>query len=180
MTVTVRTATSADIEAIAGIHVQSWQSAYRGVVPDDILGSMNAQRSMPGWQNTLDSFPGNLTVAQDEAGILGFCCAGAVVDSGKNHPYAFQIYGLHVRPDRHRQGAGSLLLGRAFERMHTLGLAGAVVWTLAPLVQSRRFYEKHGGVVVKTGVWTAGGRPIEEVAYGWPGAGLHSPSVPPI
>ena len=176
----VRPATASDLPQIARLHVQSWQTAYRGVVPDELLRSMSAERSLPGWQKTFASFPDNLTVVDDAAEIAGFCCAGPVVDSDKNHPFTFEIYGIHVRPDCHRQGIGSKLMFQAFDRMRALGLDGAIVWTLEALVQSRRFYEKHGGVVVKSGTWTVGPLTLPEVAYGWPATGLHSRSVPPI
>ena len=176
----VRPATASDLPQIAWLHVQSWQTAYRGVVPDQILQSMRAERSLPGWQKTFESFPDNLTVVDGEVGIAGFCCAGPVVDSEKNRPFTFEIYGIHVRPDCHRQGLGSKLMFQAFERMRMLDLDGAIVWTLDALVQSRRFYEKHGGIVVKSGTWTIGSVTLPEVAYGWTGPGLHSRSVPPI
>jgi len=102
------------------------------------------------------------------------------VDSDKNHPFTFEIYGIHVRPDCHRKGLGSKLVVQAFDRMRALGLDGAIVWTLEALAQSRRFYEKQGGVVVKSGTWTIGPFTLPEVAYGWPAAGLHSRSVPTI
>jgi len=178
--VEVRSATAGDVAQIAWLHVQSWQTAYRGVVPDEILRSMSAERSLPGWQKTFDSFPDNLAVVYDEIGIAGFCCAGPVVDSEKNNPFTFEIYGIHVRPDCHRKGVGSQLVTQAFDRRRELGLDGAIVWTLEALVQSRRFYEKHGGVVVKSGAWTVGRFTLPEVAYGWSAPGLHSRSVPPI
>jgi ribosomal protein S18 acetylase RimI-like enzyme len=176
----LRRAIASDLPQIAWLHVQSWQTAYRGVVPEELLRSMSAERSLPGWQKTYDSFPDNLAVAYDQAGIAGFCCAGPVVDSDKNHPFTFEIYGIHVRPDCHRKGLGSELVVQAFDRMRALGLDGAIVWTLEALAQSRRFYEKQGGVVVKSGTWTIGPFTLPEVAYGWPAAGLHSRSVPTI
>jgi len=176
----VRCATASDLPQIARLHVQSWQTAYRGVVPDEFLQSMRPERSLPGWRKTFDSFPDNLTVVDGATGIAGFCCAGPVVDGEKNRPFTFEIYGIHVRPDRHRLGLGSKLVFHAFDRMRALALDGAIVWTLEALVQSRRFYEKHGGVVVKSGTWTVGNLTLPEVAYGWPAARLHSRSVPPI
>ena len=38
----VRRATVDDADAIGWIHVESWQVAYRGLVPDWYLGSLDA------------------------------------------------------------------------------------------------------------------------------------------
>ena len=34
----ITAATSADAQAIAALHVMSWRSAYRGILPEDYLG----------------------------------------------------------------------------------------------------------------------------------------------
>jgi ribosomal protein S18 acetylase RimI-like enzyme len=164
----ISTATTGDLHAIAEMHVLSWQTAYRGVVPDDMLNSRNIEDSVSGWRSTLQSYPENITVAKNRDGVLvGFCCAGAVVDAKRSGPFEFEIYGLHVTPQLHRQGIGTSLIANAFARMGALGFRRAVVWTLEGLVQSRRFYEKRGGVVVNTAVWEVDTHKINEVAYGF-------------
>jgi GNAT superfamily N-acetyltransferase len=166
---TVSPASEAGLPDIARLHVASWQTAYRGFVPERILQARNVEASLGGWQATYSQFPDNLSIVRDEAARgVGFCCAGPVVDVGRSGPFQFEVYGLHVAPQFHRQGIGSLLLNNAFERMAALGCTGAIVWTFENLIQSRRFYEKHGGQVVKTGVWTVGDHHQNEVAYGWP------------
>jgi ribosomal protein S18 acetylase RimI-like enzyme len=166
--VVLRTATDGDIEAISALHILSWRSAYRGIVPEGLLASRSLDGSISGWRSTLNSYPDNLTVAQNDTGmIVGFSCAGPVVDTVRNAPFDFEVYGLHVHPTCHRQGVGTALLLRAFDRMLRVGLDSAIIWTLEKLTQSRRFYEKHGGEVTKTGVWQVGGYPLDEVAYGW-------------
>ena len=87
----IELAGEADLPDIARIHIASWQDAYRGVLPSEILASRSREGSLRGWQSTLKKFPGNLTVAraQDEA-ILGFCCAGPVVDEARSGPFGFE------------------------------------------------------------------------------------------
>src|SRR5262245_7499874 len=164
----IRTATSDDLRAIALLHSLSWQTAYKGVVPDEMLTPRNIDQSVSSWRSTLESHPGNLTVAKDSDGkLVGFCCAGKVVDTKRSGPYEFEIYGLHVSPQFHRTGVGTALITSAFARMGALGFRRAIVWTLEGLGQSRRFYEKNGGAVVKTAVWEVGPHKINELAYGW-------------
>ena len=165
-----RKADDIDLEAIAKLHMLSWQTAYRGLIPDELLVPGNLEKAVEGWRSTHRSYPDNLSVAETSDGrIVGFCCAGPVVDAQKNAPFEFEIYGLHVDPNFHRKGIGSLIIAGVSNRMASLGIEGLIVWTLENLIQSRRFYEKCGGSVVKTGVWTPRGHRLNEVAYGWAG-----------
>jgi hypothetical protein len=54
---------------------------------------------------------------------------------------------------------------------HLADNPSAIVWTLRDLQLSRRFYEREGGTLVKTGVWALDGHAFPEVAYGWTFAG---------
>ena len=58
-TMVVRLATLADAEAIARVHVLTWQTAYRGLVPDDFLDALAIDRRTETWRNMLgDARPG--------------------------------------------------------------------------------------------------------------------------
>ena len=156
----LRVATEADLPAVAQIHIASWQDAYKGVIPD---------ASLSGWRSTFAKYPANITVAASQVGVIrGFCCAGPVVDAVRSSSFAFEIYALHVSPDSRQQGIGAALLRDAFARARDRErMNSAIVWTLRDLLLSRRFYEREGGKVVKSGVWTIGEFTLPEVAYGW-------------
>ncbi len=158
-----------DLGAIAEIHKRSLQTFYRGIAPDGFLDQLNTERMRQNWRSNLERFPRNLTVAEASNGeILGFCCAGPVVDQDRNAPYEFEVYGLHVRSESQRCGVGRALMNDSFVRAKTIERAGsAIVWTLVDLVRSRAFYDGLGGHVVKHGIWRLGCFEIPEVAYGW-------------
>jgi hypothetical protein len=48
-----------------------------------------------------------------------------------------------------------------------MGCRSAIIWTLEDLTPSRRFYERHGGTIVKSKLGDFSGNKIAEVAYGW-------------
>lgn len=166
----IRPAEKNDLFSIARIHIASWQDAYAGVVPEEVLASRNIEQSLSAWQSTFERYPDNISVAVNEAdGIVGFCCAGPVVDLARSGPFEFEIYGLHVQPDARRLGIGTALLHASFERASgCLGMKSAIIWTLHNLQLSRRFYEREGGQLVKTDRWKLGEWSLSEVAYGWP------------
>jgi ribosomal protein S18 acetylase RimI-like enzyme len=165
----IRIATEADLQAVARIHIASWQDAYKGVIPDALLANRSVEGSLSGWRSTFARYPANITVAASQVGVIqGFCCAGPVVDAVRSSSFAFEIYGLHVSPDSRQQGTGAALLRGAFARARDRErMDSAIVWTLRDLRLSRRFYEREGGKVVKSGVWTIGEFAFPEVAYGW-------------
>lgn len=165
----LRVATEADLPTVAQIHIASWQDAYKGVIPDALLANRSVAGSLGGWRSTFAKYPANTIVAASQVGVIqGFCCAGPVVDAVRSASFAFEIYGLHVSPDSRQQGIGAALLRDAFARARDRErMNSAIVWTLRDLQLSRRFYEREGGKVVKSGVWTIGEFAFPEVAYGW-------------
>jgi len=167
----VEVAGERDLRRIAAIHVDSWQDAFRGIVPDAVLTGHSVERSLELWRGNFDRYPGNLTIARQGDSVVGFCCAGPAVNQAKNAPFEFQIYALHTSPALRRRGIGAALLRQALARCRAGGMTRAIVWTLDQLVLSRRFYEREGGQPAKTGVWTVGEFTLPEVAHGWTFAG---------
>jgi ribosomal protein S18 acetylase RimI-like enzyme len=164
----IRVASAADVPAVTRIHVASFRDAYKDIMPVAFLAGVSVDGSIAGWKSTFAKYPDNFTVAMSPDGAIdGFCCAGPVVDAVKNAPFEFQVYGLHVFPNCRRQGIGAALFQAAFARARRDGMSSAIVWTARDLALSRRFYEREGGTVVKTGVWSVGGLALPEVAYGW-------------
>lgn len=165
----IRLATEADLPQVAAVHVASWQNAFRGVVPDAVLDRMTVEGSLQRWVKHFAACPPNMAVATgDDGQIAGFCYAGPIADNGHNTPYRFRVFALHTRPELRGQGIGAALLHNAFHRaVHHEGLDAAILWTLEALHRSRRFYEREGGTLVKTAMWTVDGVSLPEVAYGW-------------
>ena len=46
----VRAATPDDVDAIARVHVETWRSAYRGLVPDEYLAGLSPARRADQWR----------------------------------------------------------------------------------------------------------------------------------
>ena len=50
----IRRAAKADASAIARVHVETWQSAYAGLLPDMTLAQMSDVRQAAWWSRALD------------------------------------------------------------------------------------------------------------------------------
>src|SRR5262249_61423242 len=94
----VRTATVEDAPAIARIHVDTWRSAYRGLMPDAIIESRSYQRRLDRWSETLRRADGDsegvFVALADDGRIAGFASGGPARDADLG--YAGELYTLYV------------------------------------------------------------------------------------
>jgi ribosomal protein S18 acetylase RimI-like enzyme len=137
----VRPAGVEDANAIAGIHVRSWQAAYRGLIPDDVLDGLSVERRTETWRGWLaTASPVAVWVAEEEGGrIVGFVSAGPSEDRD-----AAEIQAIYVEPDRSGRGIGRALLRRAVDELRAGGHAEVVLWVLDGNDRAQRFYEAAG------------------------------------
>ena len=140
----IRDATAADAAAIAGIHVRSWQSAYRGMIDDDVLDGLSVAGRTSAWTERLRSpraqgaIPFTLVAERDEQ-LLGFCHAARLDDDA-----AATIGALYLEPGQLRIGLGSTLLRAALDRLRAADLDDVVLWVLAANHGARAFYGRFG------------------------------------
>src|SRR5262245_22570411 len=97
-----------DAEALARLHVDSWRSAYRGILPDAFLdGPLEADRLRLWRQRAAlppDQRPLVLTARMDAA-LVGFAC----VFPGADDRWGALLDNLHVSPESRGQGIGARL-----------------------------------------------------------------------
>ncbi len=49
----IRDARAEDAEDIAGVHVRSWQAAYRGLIDQSVLDGLSVDERAAGWRRIL-------------------------------------------------------------------------------------------------------------------------------
>jgi GNAT superfamily N-acetyltransferase len=139
----IRTATRADASAVAALHAESWRFAYRGAYRDEYLDGPVLEDRARLWDERLSSPPANqyVVLAEDADGLVGFACAYGNDDER----WGTLVDNLHVRPDRHRQGAGQRLLAEvAAWCSEQYPGCGLYLWVLEQNDRARRFYERVG------------------------------------
>jgi GNAT superfamily N-acetyltransferase len=143
----VRRAVPEDAEAIAALHIRSWQIAYRGQLPDqylDQLGEELSQRS-EFWRTHVSTPPtrkNEVWVVDTEKRVDAFAAFGPARDADPN--VTGELYAIYVDPDHWGQGLGRALFTHATDRLRSLGYATAILWVLASNAGARRFYEIAG------------------------------------
>jgi hypothetical protein len=66
MTIELREAVCADAAGIARVHVASWQTTYRGIVPDAYLDGLTPQNRQRMWDHDLCAQPGRVATVVAE------------------------------------------------------------------------------------------------------------------
>ncbi|GAB4367197.1 MAG: GNAT family N-acetyltransferase [Kiloniellaceae bacterium] len=165
--VVLRPALPRDADAIARVHVETWQSTYAGLVPNDYLARMSVARSSPQWlRAAARAEKGNdLMVAEVDGDVVGFVSFGPT--RAPQLPYSGEVYALYVGIDWQGQGLGRRLLITALEALAREQHKGAMVWVLAAN-PARFFYEAMGGERAGERLEEFAGTQLEELAYGWP------------
>jgi len=161
----LRRATGSDAPAVAAMHVRSWQTAYRGIVPDAFLDGMDVgsradrysfDRSRAGDPETW--------IAEDGDGVVGMVTVSPSRD--EDLPGLGEVQALYVAPARWRSGTGSALMAEAERRLTGAGFTEALLWVLEDNAGGRRFYEAAGwNADGKTKTLDIGGRELVEVRY---------------
>lgn len=139
---TVRTATPDDAASIARIHVRTWQVAYRGQIPDEVLDGLRLEPRERWWRVEWWKQAGashRLLVAESGDGIVGFVALGpsrddeAVAATG-------EVYAIYADPGVWGLGVGRHLMERANEELRAAGFREATLWVIETNARARRFY----------------------------------------
>jgi ribosomal protein S18 acetylase RimI-like enzyme len=165
---TVRQATADDASGIARVHVETWKTAYRGIVPQDFLDALDTDKRAGMWKEEIARKDAYVLVAEDDGAICGFISGGILRDgvdvAAQN--YDAEIYTLYVLAAAQGHGAGRQLMRALAERLVQSGLLRPVVWALEENPWCA-FYERLGGKRVAQKMIEIGGAQLSDIAYGW-------------
>lgn len=164
----VREATHKDVPTIAKVHVDTWRTTYRGIVPNEHLVNLSYERRANGWYQILNYAPedGNFTyVAEEDSGeIVGFVNGG--IERTGDPVYKGELMAIYILQEHQGKGIGRSLARMVVERLHLLNINSMLVWVLADN-PACHFYAALGGKPVYEKELEIGGKPLTEVAYGW-------------
>lgn len=167
----VRLAIFDDLAAIAQIHVQSWRTTYRGMMPDAVLDNLSEERSLKRWTDRLANSPTDgswiLVVENDQGEVVGFAHGGAPIEPVEG--YECQLYAIYLLQSAHGSGLGRALFTAFTDQMIAVGYRSMALWVLRENHLARRFYERMGGIALQEKSFVMYETELIEVAYGWVG-----------
>ena len=162
----IQAATAEDCRAVAEVHVESWQHAYRGILPEQYLASLSVADRESMWRRLVEQQPSHLLVARALGQVVGFVAFGASRDEGAPIDRA-EIWAIYVKAASWSTGAGRLLWLEALQRIVAEGYKSVSLWVIASNERAVRFYERAGFVVEpeSSKSFQLGGTTLEELRY---------------
>ena len=164
----IRLAAAADLDGVAAVHVRSWQSAYRGQLPDAYLDTLDVEKRAAMWRRIHSQDAVEIAVHELDGRIVAFLCLGPSRDADAAAGTG-EVFALHVDPGAWRGGLGRQLMDWAKGVARERGWKLVTLWVLRENARARWFYEAVGfrtdGV---THDRVFDGIPAPEVRYAWP------------
>ncbi|MBA4383191.1 MAG: hypothetical protein C0410_00495 [Anaerolinea sp.] len=153
----VRKANPSDAAAIAKVQVESYQTAYKGLLPDEFLENFTLQEQESDWLNWHVNHPEDILLVafDDKNQIVGY----ALNRKLKATKTTGETLALHVLPSLKHNGIGKLLLAHSVLELKKIGCNSLILWTLIDN-PSRGFYEHLNGRCVDEKDWI-----IEELDF---------------
>jgi uncharacterized cupin superfamily protein/predicted acetyltransferase/predicted N-acetyltransferase YhbS len=165
--INIRRARHGDEPSIAQVHIESWQQAYQGIVPQKYLDELplSFDERVESWQRILNNENRWAFVAERENQILGFVLFGSPRDEGRED--WIELGAIYLLASEQKKGTGFSLLREGFSLMKSLGYQRAYCWALDEN-PTGKFYVGAGAAKSDlTKFDDIGGQRFKEVAYEW-------------
>jgi GNAT superfamily N-acetyltransferase len=168
--VSVRRAVPDDLLGMARVHVETWKSTYRGMVPDERLDALTVEGDIAGgfgrWLSEPPTGTQTFVAVKPKEQVVGFALATPNRESIDG--YSGELGAIYVSKGHQRHGAGTQLVRSAANHLLDHGMPSMIVWVFEANPY-RAFYERLGGAFVRHRVGTSrlGGPNVPEVSYGW-------------
>lgn len=161
----VRKATLQDAKGIGKVHVDSWRTTYKHIVPVEYLSKLSYEQRTQLWTQQLADKTKYVLVAENELGdIIGFTSASKRDSNPTSNSNYLET--LYLLEDYHGKGIGKQLLQAIFHYFHEKNYQTIFVEVLAEN-KTRHFYGHYGANLIKSLEITIGGKVVEELVYEW-------------
>ena len=143
---TVRPAAGSDAAAIADLNVRAWQVEFPGLVPEELLRSLDPADRVGYWEDHLAApRAGYHTVVVLRRGrVIGFAHLGPNRDRDLGPERTAELWGIYVDPASFGTGAGRALMAAVLDHLRAGPRDQATLWTLCGNSRADRFYEASG------------------------------------
>lgn len=161
--VRVRKGTHRDAACLADLFRESWEYAYRGIIPTLHLESIIRRRDKRWWQSAARGSDG-LLVLEVCGKLAGYVTFGRARGRAKAQG---EIYELYLAPDYQGLGFGEHLFEAARYALDERQLNGLIVWALSENASAASFYWRRGGRPAGRSLDSIGGVKVQKTSYLW-------------
>ncbi|MFC4558999.1 GNAT family N-acetyltransferase [Virgibacillus kekensis] len=160
----IRKATQQDAQQIAKVHVDSWRTTYRGIVPDSLLDSMSYDKREKKWKRKIPE--DILFIAEKNDGMVVGFASGGNERQQLYTGYDSEVYAIYILNEYQKRGIGRRLIRAVAQELSKQGFKALLIWVLEDN-DSKHFYEAIGGQQLGHAQLEIGGELFTETAYGW-------------
>lgn len=130
-----RLATTEDAAAIGALHVMSWHETYTGLLLQEILADLSADRRAAMWATVLSapSSPNGtrVYVAESAGEIIGFgACGGQRDDTMRERGFADEFGAVYILCLQQGAGVGRVLMNLMARDLVARTMPSASLWVL--------------------------------------------------
>jgi GNAT superfamily N-acetyltransferase len=161
----LRRAQAEDAPRLAKVHVDSWQAAYHGIVPDAYLKGLTYQKREAVFRRALESDEEETYLVEEDGRDIGILTIGPCRDADLDSAAIGEIWGIYISPEHWRHGIGRRLVKEAEHILHDRGCREVVLWVLEDNMEARYFYEAMGFHQDGATKLTELGKPLKVVRY---------------
>lgn len=161
----IRRAKLEDAPGIAKVHVDSWRTTYKGIIPDNFLNNLSYENRTELWKRNITDETNYIVVALNEMDeIIGFGTAGKRQENKEEH--TGDLTSIYLLEEYQGKGIGKKLLKELFKHFKELGRKKIFVEVLEDN-KTRYFYEYYGAKLVKKDQIKIGEEILNELIYEW-------------
>jgi ribosomal protein S18 acetylase RimI-like enzyme len=164
--IVVRRGKPSDAAELAGVFRESWQLAYRGIIPHLHLESMIHRRGPDWWTSAIGSGE-SLLVLDVARSVVGYATFGPARTRSTVTRAQGEIYEIYLAPSYQGLGLGERLFEGCRHALDLRRLEGLLVWALSDNTGAIEFYWRRGGRPVAEAVERIGGAKLPKIAFVW-------------
>jgi len=159
----IRSAQLEDCPNIARVRIDTWRSAYQGIVPQKHLDELSLPVITGQFQDIFQQENPCLWAAEQRGEIIGFAYAG---EYRGDDPAAGEVYAIYILDRCQGKGIGSQLMVAVCKQLRQTGKTSLYVDVLEAN-PCRAFYERLGGQISRRETFVIEDKSLPLIYYWW-------------
>jgi GNAT superfamily N-acetyltransferase len=163
----IQEATLKHAPGIASVLVKTWQQAYKGVIDQDHLDSLDLKQREERWQNILQT-PNRKSqvyvLLNNKDQVVGVYSVGQ--SRYPEQKFTHELYLIYILPEYQGRGLGRFMFQNIKQQLHVLNAQNLCVMVLQQ-GPALGYYQKMGAQIIQENQTEIGGKQYKEYLMGW-------------
>ena len=142
MEFSIRKAVINEAHDFALCKIRAWQSAYRGIIPDEYLNNMSVEKYAELYKKWMENPNAEYYFAMCNDEIAGILVLSKCDNDDKQN--AGDITAIYLLEPYWNKGYGRIMMNYAINRLKSLLYEEITIWSLEKNARAHEFFEKFG------------------------------------